>query len=101
VLGIEPARNVAAVAIEKGVPTVSEFFGSELAQELRCQGKAAEVFFANNVLAHVADLNDFVRGIRILLARKAGPSSRYPTPRTCSTRSNSTPSTMSTSATIR
>jgi SAM-dependent methyltransferase len=68
VLGIEPARNVAAVAVARGVPTISEFFGSELARELRGQGKAAELFFANNVLAHVADLNDFVEGIKILLA---------------------------------
>lgn len=68
VLGIEPARNVAAVARERGVPTISEFFCSKLGGQLRAEGRAADVFHANNVLAHVADLNDFVRGIRILLA---------------------------------
>ena len=67
VLGIEPARNVAAVARERGVETLSEFFGSEVALRLREQGRRADVFHANNVLAHVANLNDFVRGIRLLL----------------------------------
>jgi len=67
VLGIEPARNVAAVARSKGIPTVDAFFGSQLAQQLRGEGKAADIFLANNVLAHVADLNDFVRGIHTLL----------------------------------
>jgi SAM-dependent methyltransferase len=67
VLGIEPARNVASVARDHGVPTVSEFFGSELAVQFRREGKGADIFFANNVLAHVADLNDFVRGIQRLL----------------------------------
>jgi SAM-dependent methyltransferase len=67
VLGVEPARNVAEVARQKGVPTVSEFFGSALAAQLRKEGRAADVFLANNVLAHVADLNDFVRAIKTLL----------------------------------
>ena len=68
VLGIEPARNVAEVARrERGVDTVAEFFGAELAAGLRREGRLADVFHANNVLAHVADLNDFVRGISILL----------------------------------
>jgi SAM-dependent methyltransferase len=68
VLGIEPARNVAAVAVERGVPTLPRFFGRELAQELRAEGRCADVLHANNVLAHVADLNGFVEGIRLLLA---------------------------------
>jgi hypothetical protein len=68
VLGIEPARNVAAVAEERGVPTIPEFFGTALARELAGEGRRADVFHASNVLAHVADLNDFVEGIRILLA---------------------------------
>src|SRR5262249_50081918 len=58
VLGVEPARNVAAVAEQKGIPTVNEFFGSSVAEGLRAQGKDADLFFANNVLAHVAGLND-------------------------------------------
>jgi SAM-dependent methyltransferase len=69
VLGIEPARNVAKVASERhGIPTVVEFFGLELAQKLVADGRRADVIHANNVLAHVADLNGFVAGIRELLA---------------------------------
>lgn len=68
VLGIEPARNVAEIARNKGVRTVDEFFGAPLATELRERGHAADVIHANNVLAHVADLNSFVEGFRILLA---------------------------------
>lgn len=68
VLGIEPALNVAEVARkERGIRTVTEFFGDELASRLRSEGEAADVIHANNVLAHVADLNGFVRGIRLLL----------------------------------
>lgn len=68
VLGIEPASNIARVAEnERGIPTICEFFGAELAQRLRRQGRRAEVIHANNVLAHVPDLNGFVEGLRILL----------------------------------
>ena len=67
VLGIEPAKNVAKVAVEKGVPTLVEFFGEKLAQELVSQGKQADLVLGNNVLAQVPDLNDFVKGIKILL----------------------------------
>src|SRR5262245_31798448 len=68
VLGVEPARNVAAVAVEKGAPTVNEVFGCPVAEGLRREGKAADLFFANNVLAHVTGLNDFVKGIHAILA---------------------------------
>ncbi len=67
VLGIEPARNIAKVAMERGIPTVAEFFGLELARQLVTEGKRADVIHANNVLAHVADLNGFVAGIAVLL----------------------------------
>lgn len=67
VLGIEPACNIAHVAQERGVPTISEFFDANLAHQLATQGKRADVFHANNVLAHVADLNGFVEGICVLL----------------------------------
>jgi SAM-dependent methyltransferase len=68
VLGIEPARNIARVAQEeRGINTVCEFFGAALAQDLRTQGVKADVIHAHNVLAHVADLNGFVRGIGLLL----------------------------------
>ena len=68
VLGIEPARNIARVAVERGIPTVPEFFGRELAVQLAHEGKRADVIHANNVLAHVADLNGFVEGLATLLS---------------------------------
>lgn len=68
VLGIEPAVNVAQVAEEKrGIRTLCEFFGNSLAQHLRDNGEQADVIHANNVLAHVPDLNGFVSGIALLL----------------------------------
>jgi SAM-dependent methyltransferase len=67
VLGIEPATNIAKIAVEKGVPTLNEFFGKECALRLVQQGKQADLIAANNVLAHVPDLNDFVAGIKVLL----------------------------------
>ena len=70
VLGIEPATNIARLAEEKGIPTRNEFFGFELANKLEGEGRLADVMHANNVLAHVADLNGFVRGLRVVL--KAG-----------------------------
>lgn len=70
-LGIDPALNVAKVAAERGVTTLTEFFGIELARKLREQGKEADVIIANNVLAHVADLKGFVQGIKTLL-KKSG-----------------------------
>jgi SAM-dependent methyltransferase len=66
VLGIEPAANVAEVAVEKGVPTVVEFFGEDVARRL-AEGSAADLLLGNNVLAHVPDLNDFVAGMKVLL----------------------------------
>jgi len=67
VLGVEPAANVAAVAVEKGIPTIVEFFGESVARRLVAEGKAADLVVGNNVLAHVPDLNGFVEGIRVLL----------------------------------
>lgn len=67
VLGIEPAANVAKVAVEKGIPTLVRFFGEELAKELAAEGKCADLVLGNNVLAQVPDLNDFVEGLKVLL----------------------------------
>jgi SAM-dependent methyltransferase len=67
-LGIEPAANVAAVAVEHGVPTEVAFFGADTARRLAAEGRRADLLVANNVLAQVPDLNDFVAGIRLLLA---------------------------------
>src|SRR5262245_29200645 len=59
-LGIEPARNVAKVAVDKGVNTITEFFGVDLAQRLALEFRKADLIIGNNVLAQVPDLNDFV-----------------------------------------
>jgi len=67
VLGIDPARNVAEVATARGVPTLAEFFTLELADELARSGRTADVVHANNVIAHVPDLNGFVAGIARIL----------------------------------
>lgn len=68
VLGIEPAVNIARVAEEEhGIPTIREFFGAELGKRLRADDYRADVLHAHNVLAHVPDLNGFVRGLRELL----------------------------------
>ena len=67
-LGIEPAANVAKVAIERGIPSRVEFFGSECAKRLVAEGKRADLLLGNNVLAHVPNLNDFVAGLAHLLA---------------------------------
>jgi 2-polyprenyl-3-methyl-5-hydroxy-6-metoxy-1,4-benzoquinol methylase len=66
-LGIEPARNVAEAAAELGIETIVEFFGTSLAEQLASSGRRADLVVANNVLAHVPDLNDFVEGMRIVL----------------------------------
>jgi SAM-dependent methyltransferase len=66
VLGIEPAANVAKVALQKGIPTLVEFFGVETASSL-AEESSADLLLGNNVLAHVPDLNDFVAGMKVLL----------------------------------
>jgi SAM-dependent methyltransferase len=66
VLGVEPAGNVAEVAVEKGIPTVVEFFGEQVARSLAAEA-SADLLLGNNVLAHVPDLNDFVAGMKVLL----------------------------------
>ena len=66
VLGVEPAANVAKVALQKGIPTLVEFFGTKTARSL-LPDSAADLVIGNNVLAHVPDLNDFVAGMEILV----------------------------------
>jgi SAM-dependent methyltransferase len=67
-LGIEPAANVAKAAIEKGVPTTVRFLGRQSAQEIVAEHGRADLLLGNNVLAHVPDINDFVAGMKRLLA---------------------------------
>lgn len=66
-VGVEPCESVAAVARSKGIDTRVEFFGRDLAQRLVDEGHSADLMIANNVLAHVPDINDFVGGAEILL----------------------------------
>ncbi|HDY76053.1 MAG TPA: methyltransferase domain-containing protein, partial [Candidatus Marinimicrobia bacterium] len=68
VLGIDPAERPAQVAQKSGIPTLCTFFGKNLARQLKDnEGKEADVFLANNVLAHVPNLNSFVEGVKIIL----------------------------------
>jgi SAM-dependent methyltransferase len=67
-LGVEPASNVAEAAVAVGVPTEVAFFGRETAERLRARGLRADLLVANNVLAHVPDVNDFAAGLAIVLA---------------------------------
>jgi hypothetical protein len=66
-LGIEPTASTAAAARSKGIEVISEFFGTSLARQLVAKGQSADLMAANNVLAHVPDINDFVAGFALLL----------------------------------
>ncbi len=66
-LGVEPASNIAEVAKQKGIPTTVAFFGEKAALDLAADGWVADLIIGNNVLAHVPDLNDFVKGLKVLL----------------------------------
>ena len=78
VLGIEPTKNTAKVAVQKGIPTVTEFFGVKLATELVNKGKKADLLLGNNVLAHVPDINDFVGGMKIMLSEQGVITMEFP-----------------------
>ena len=78
VLGIEPAGNCAEAAIEKGVRTEVKFFGVETAKILSEKYKKADLLLGNNVLAHVPDINDFVGGMKIMLAEKGIITMEFP-----------------------
>jgi len=78
VLGIEPARNVAVVARTRGIPTRVDFFGEATARTLRREGMRANLLIGNNVLAHVPNLNDFVKGLKVLLADKGVVTIEFP-----------------------
>ncbi len=67
VLGVEPAANVAAVAEQKGIPSEVAFFNRETAERLKAAGKMADLMAANNVMAHVPELNQFISGFAVLL----------------------------------
>ena len=78
VLGVEPARNVAEAAVEKGIQTIVEFFGLPLAERLAARGQRPDLLVGNNVLAHVPDLNDFVAGMKHVLKPGGTISMEFP-----------------------
>jgi SAM-dependent methyltransferase len=76
--GIEPTASTARVAEARGLRIVQEFFGTRLAAELRSRGLSADLTVANNVLAHVPDINDFVAGFAIMLKAKGVATFEFP-----------------------
>lgn len=76
--GIEPTAGTAAAARAKGIPIVEDFFGVRLARELVTHGKQADLMVANNVLAHVPDINDFVAGFAVLLNPQGVATFEFP-----------------------
>lgn len=77
-LGIEPTRSTAEAAREKGIEIIEEFFGEAFAQGLRERGIASDLIAANNVLAHVPDINDFVSGFRVMLKPRGVVTCEFP-----------------------
>jgi SAM-dependent methyltransferase len=78
VLGVEPAANVAKVAIDKNIPTLVKFFGEATARDMAADGKMADLVCGANVLAQVPELNDFVRGIKIILKPRGVVTIEFP-----------------------
>lgn len=78
VLGIEPTANTAQIAKEKGIETMVDFFGMQLANKLVSQGVKADLLLGNNVLAHVPDIVDFVGGMKILLKQDGVITMEFP-----------------------
>ena len=77
-MGIEPAKNIAKVAKSAGIPTLTEFFSTQLAQKLSKEKNQADLLIGNNVLAHVPRLNDFVKGLKILLKPNGTITMEFP-----------------------
>jgi 2-polyprenyl-3-methyl-5-hydroxy-6-metoxy-1,4-benzoquinol methylase len=78
VLGIEPTKNTATIAVEKGIETITEFFGTVLAEELTKKGILADLLIGNNVLAHVPNINDFVAGMKRILTPNGTITMEFP-----------------------
>jgi len=77
-IGIEPAANVAQEAIDKGITTIVQFFGLDTAREIAAEYGQADLLLGNNVLAHTPHLNDFVAGMKVLLARRGVITMEFP-----------------------
>ena len=78
VLGIEPAANVAEAALEKGIRTTVQFFGEQAAKGIKSEFGSADLLLGNNVLAHVPDINDFVKGMKVLLSETGTITMEFP-----------------------
>jgi 2-polyprenyl-3-methyl-5-hydroxy-6-metoxy-1,4-benzoquinol methylase len=78
ILGVEPCANVAKAAEEIGIPSLIKFFGVKTAEEMVADGVRADLLIGNNVLAHVPDLNDFVKGMKILLSPEGVITMEFP-----------------------
>jgi len=78
VVGIEPASNVAKIARELGIPTITDFFGITSAENLIAERGTADLIIANNVLAHVPDINDFVAGVKLTLSKSGTATFEFP-----------------------
>lgn len=78
VLGIEPTKNTANAAILKGIPTITEYFGSDFAQKLHRRRQKGNLLIGNNVLAHVPDIDDFVEGLKVALRRNGVITMEFP-----------------------
>ncbi|MEL0082826.1 MAG: methyltransferase domain-containing protein, partial [Gammaproteobacteria bacterium] len=76
--GVEPTARTAATAMKKGIPIIQDFFGVALARKLQTDKQRANLIVANNVLAHVPDINDFVSGIPVLLAENGTATFEFP-----------------------
>lgn len=77
-LGIEPTGGTADAAKKKGVPTIREFFGEDFARKMVSDGKQADVLLGNNVLAHVPDINGFVKGLKVALKQSGTITMEFP-----------------------
>lgn len=77
-IGVEPTAGTAAVARAKGIDIIEDFFGTRLAKAMRARGAAADLMVANNVLAHVPDINDFAAGFAELLAPRGVATFEFP-----------------------
>ncbi len=78
VLGVEPARNIAAAAAARGIPTLNRFFGPAAVEEIRASTGAADLIIGNNVLAHVPDVNDFLAAVTACLAEEGAAVFEFP-----------------------
>lgn len=78
VLGVEPANNIAQMAQSQGIPTLCDFFGEQVAEQIAAKYGQADLLIGNNVLAHVPNLHDFIRGLSVLLAEDGVLTMEFP-----------------------